>query len=163
MRAFSRYFLWSVLTLYVSSNSVFAQEYSSVPATTEQIADDVLRNALVHYSPNYNYLPRSEQVRAYVNIYQALHGAQPALTSLDSAYLTQEAYPVTVEPRTYYYTPPPAHYRPSRPGFSIGISLGNDRWNRPGWNRPGSGHRPPPHFGPGGHHGGPGRPHHPRH
>ncbi len=164
MRVFSNAVLLGFFALFLSV-SAQAQEYSSVPASTDQISDSVLRDALTQYSPNYNYLIRADQIRAYVNIYQSLHGVQPPLTADDSAQLTQQpVYVVPAQPQVYYYQNPPVYYQPSRPGFSFGITIG-DRWGRPGWNRPGQWHRPPPHFGPGRPHpGGPGRPpsHRPR-
>lgn len=170
MRVLSQLIVWSALALCLAAPSADAQEYSTVPSATEQIGDVVLRDALSHYSPNYNYLARSEQIRAYANIYQAVHGTQPALTSQDSALLSQQVYVVPAEPQVYYYNPPPVYYQPSSPGFSFGFSVGNDRWNRPGWHRPRPGSRPPPHFGSGrpgrpgspGRPGGPGRPPRPR-
>ena len=153
MRVLSHCLLLSVFALCIPA-AVQAEDFSTVPASVDQIDDDMLRGALLQYSPNYNHLSRQDQVRAYVNIYQSLHGSQPALTASDSALLSQPVYVVPSEPQTYYYENPYQYYHSSDPGFSFGISIGGDRWNRPGWNRPGSSHRPPPHFGPGG----PGRP-----
>ena len=166
MRAISRPLLWGVLTLCITAASVStvrAEEYSLVPTAIEQIDDTVLQGAMVQYSPNYNYLGRADQIRAYVNLYQALRGTQPSLSAADAVYLAQSPQTDTVyvapqtttyvvpETTTYYVSPPPVYYYPSRPGFSFGFSYG-DRWNRPGWhgNRPGG---RPPHFG-----NGPGRP-----
>jgi len=189
MRVINQPLLWGVLTLCFALSSVTAaraEEYSAVPTAVEAIGDTVIRDAMVQYSPNYNYLGRADQIRAYVNLYQAIRGAQPELTAADAVYLAQSPQPayaapetqttyvvpqttyVIPESQTYYVSPPPTYYYPSRPGFSFGFSYGNDRWhNRPGWggHRPGwGGHRPPQWGGghgrpprpPGGNHGGPG-------
>lgn len=176
MRAMTHSVMLGILALCATLSSVSAlraEEYSSVPTAIEQIDDTVLRDAMVQYSPNYNYLGRAEQVTAYVNLYQALRGAQPALTAADAVYLARGPEPVYVVPetQTYYVSPSPTYYYPSGPGFSFGFSYGRDRWHRPGWHGPRPGHRPP-HFGngpgrprpPGGHPGGPGggRPPRPR-
>lgn len=69
-----------------------AEAYSSIPASMSQIADPLFRDAMAQYEPNYDSLPRSRQVAAYVNMYKVLNNGQsPAMTPQESAYLYQPA------------------------------------------------------------------------
>lgn len=78
-----------VLALFIGlASCAFAGEYAGAPSALGMLPDGVLRDALSQYAPDYDALPRRRQVRAYVNIYKALHdGAEPRLPASDSALL----------------------------------------------------------------------------
>ena len=70
-----------VLVVVLSSAGIlFSGEALSVPQTVAEIEDDVMRYALLDYSPNYDTLSQREKTTAFRNIYKALHdGAEPEL------------------------------------------------------------------------------------
>ncbi len=61
------------------------QELSTVPYTLSQIRDETLHSALAQYKPDYDSLPRQEQVGCFVNLYTVLHGEPPPLSATDAA------------------------------------------------------------------------------
>lgn len=153
MRTFRKLLLLAILCVAAAplDSSAGAQE-SYVPVAIEHIPDSLLRDALAHYKPNYNSLPRGEQISSYVNIYQTVHGGQPPLSPQDSSILSwsrQQAY--QPPPQVYYYDP----YWDDGPDFPFGgpsfffegFFGGRPHRPGPGW---GGGHgpsRPPPGIG----------------
>lgn len=164
MRTFRNLLLLAILCVAFAPHDSSAKAQDSyVPTAVEQIPDSLLRDALAQYKPNYNHLPRGEQILSYVNIYQTVHGGQPPLSPQDASLLSwsrQQAY--QPPPQTYYYDPSwddDSDFFFGDSSFFFGAFFGGGRPHRPGpgW---GGGHgpsRPPPGFGrpPSG---GPGRP-----
>ncbi len=68
-----------------SAGILFGGEALSVPQTAAEIEDEVMRYALLDYSPNYDNLSQGEKTTAFRNIYKALHdGAEPQLVAASS-------------------------------------------------------------------------------
>lgn len=105
----------------LGSAPAFAQQANSaVPSAVGQITDSTLRDALTQYSPNYDFISRADQIRAYVNIYQSLYSTAPVLTAADNAVLTQPQQPqvaqqscTVVQPTTVYTCPQPTYVVPA--------------------------------------------------
>ena len=156
--------LAAVLSLFLLAGAAVGQDNpSTVPATIDQIQEQVLRDALRYYSPNYDSLSRGEQLNAFTNIYKVLYNGQlPPLTSEETQLLGQtQAYLYAPPAPTVIYDPwpYPGYYSPywgsgSPSGFSFSIGIGGGGWyDGRGYGRPGG----RGWYGGGGRHGGGGR------
>jgi hypothetical protein len=76
-------FAMVLLVVLSSARILFGGEALSVPQTMAEIEDEVMRYALLDYSPNYDNLSQSERITAFRNIYKAVHdGAEPVFAAV---------------------------------------------------------------------------------
>ncbi len=86
-----------------SAGILFGGEALSVPQTVAEIEDEVMRYALLDYSPNYDNLSQREKITSFRNIYKALHdGAEPELVALSNDDAVATAVPQVQEQYTVH-------------------------------------------------------------
>lgn len=74
----------------VEKNYTESTKMAPAPTTIDEIKDPAFKAALATYSPNYQWLVRSNQVRDYVAVYKQLHaGREPNLTAEDKQALSE--------------------------------------------------------------------------
>ncbi len=123
------YVFASVLVVcFAAGSAAGADGASTVPSSVSAIPDQVFRDALQMYAPNYDYLPRGEQLNAYANIYRVLNnGSQPSLTPGDQQLLGQtRSYMYAPRTRTVPVPPPPGYVGYGAYGAPI-----RDQWDDP--------------------------------
>ncbi len=149
----------------VSSARAAEMVVGDVPTSIESISDPRLRNALILYSPNYDYQSRQSQIAQYNFVYQQEYGDDFP----QSVYVPQPVYvpePAVVPESPAYYPSQPLPPRYSNNNWNNwnnwdnrdrDYRRGNDSY-RPAHAEPGFGIHFGGDRGNGGHYGGRGRP-----
>ena len=122
-----RYALFAMAAVVTLAASGMAAEavYRDVPATVEQVTEPTLRGALERHSPEYDRLPRSEQIQAFESVYADLNGGRSLFPP-----------PVVSEPPEPVETSPSDLFRPVVEGTPP---------VRGGGGETGPSYTPPPH------------------